>query len=156
MATHSSSTVAPPVRGKKFFTVAEANRALPYVRRIVLDIRQSYRDALALQHKMQFPLSEQSVRELDAEYDRVMEKLNSYIDELTQVGVEHKDCETGLVDFPANHEGREVCLCWKLGEQSLTTWHELEAGFADRQSVNTLQPHTPDCTGEHAPDNAAQ
>lgn len=138
MATHSSSTVAPPVRGKKFFSVIEANRALPYVRRVVTDIRQSYRDALALQHKMQFPMPEQSVRDLDAQYDRVMEKLNTYVDELAQVGVELKDYEVGLIDFPAQHDGREVCLCWKLDEQDITTWHEVEAGFAGRQSVAGL------------------
>ena len=53
--------------------------------------------------------------------------------------MELKDYQTGLIDFIGRHEGRDVYLCWKLGEEQITHWHELNAGFAGRQPVETLK-----------------
>jgi hypothetical protein len=55
------------------------------------------------------------------------------------VGVELKDFERGLVDFPALHQDREVLLCWHRGEDEIAFWHELDAGFGGRQSVELLR-----------------
>ena len=74
-------------------------------------------------------------RDLDASIDR----LEQLVDELSGVGVELKDYETGLVDFVGRHDGRDVYLCWKLGEERITHWHELNAGFAGRKPVSTLR-----------------
>jgi hypothetical protein len=52
-----------------------------------------------------------------------------------ETGVVVKDIDRGLVDFPAILDGREVYLCWQLGEDSLGFWHELDAGFAERQPL---------------------
>jgi hypothetical protein len=46
-----------------------------------------------------------------------------------------KDINTGLLDFPAIRDGREVYLCWKNGEGDIAYWHEIEDGFAGRQSI---------------------
>ena len=51
---------------------------------------------------------------------------------LTELGILIKDPDTGLVDFPALREGREVYLCWQLGEARIAWWHEIETGFAGR------------------------
>ena len=45
----------------------------------------------------------------------------------------------GLVDFIGRHQGRDVYLCWKLGEAAIAYWHELQTGFAGRQPVSSLQ-----------------
>ena len=55
----------------------------------------------------------------------------------TLVGCELKDWESGLVDFPSRMDSREVCLCWKLGEEQITQWHEVYAGFAGREPITT-------------------
>jgi hypothetical protein len=51
------------------------------------------------------------------------------------MGCELKGIEEGLIDFPSPREGRTVYLCWKLGEDSIGSWHELDTGFAGRQPL---------------------
>jgi hypothetical protein len=55
--------------------------------------------------------------------------------ELRQLGIELKDHYIGLIDFPCRLNGREVYLCWRLGEADVAFWHELDAGFAGRQKL---------------------
>src|SRR5207249_1745693 len=73
----------------------------------------------------------------EAEFERDRERLFGYAQELKDIGVELKDYFTGLVDFPCRMDNREVYLCWRLGEAEVAYWHELEAGFAGRQRVQT-------------------
>src|ERR1051326_2596913 len=101
---------------KKHFSLEEANRALPYISRITDDIRTSYRRAVTLQEQLDQPVPEDDVQPLRNEYDDTISRLNRYVDELHDVGVELKDYEVGLVDFPSTYEGREILLCWKSGE----------------------------------------
>ena len=72
----------------------------------------------------------QSQNELETEED----KLRTYIEELKNLGVELKS-EEGLCDFRSMMDGREVYLCWRLGEPEVMYWHELDAGFAGRQRL---------------------
>ena len=55
---------------------------------------------------------------------------------LTEVGIVVRDIDRGLIDFPAIIEGREVYLCWQLGEEEVGYWHELDAGFDGRQPLD--------------------
>ena len=73
----------------------------------------------------------QTQNELEAEE----EKLQSYVAELKSLGVELKSDEIGLCDFRSMMNGREVYLCWRLGEPQVMFWHELDAGFAGRQAL---------------------
>ncbi len=61
--------------------------------------------------------------------------MREYEQELRKLGVELKDYFTGLIDFPCWMDGREVYLCWQLGEPEVAHWHELDAGFAGRQKL---------------------
>ena len=58
----------------------------------------------------------------------------SYIEELKRLGVEFKGPD-GLCDFYSIMDGREVFLCWRLGEPEVSYWHDLDAGFAGRQPL---------------------
>jgi hypothetical protein len=71
-----------------------------------------------------------SQSELEAEE----EKLRTFIEELRSLGVELKS-EDGLCDFRSKMDGREVYLCWRLGEPEVMYWHDLDAGFAGRQPL---------------------
>jgi hypothetical protein len=124
--------------GKKYFTVAEANRAVGYIGRIMADICARYRQAVALRELIEHPRPGDEMDQLRGSYEASMDHLNELVDELHQVGVELKDFEQGLVDFPALHQGREVCLCWHVGETMVSHWHELDTGFAGRQDVALL------------------
>jgi hypothetical protein len=139
---------AKSIVGKKrrYFTVEEANKALPLVRMIVGDIVRQYRVVEDLQQRLSLVARDrrrpsndlyteelvQSQAELDAEED----KLRSYIEELRRLGVEFKGAD-GLCDFYSIMDGREVFLCWKLGEPEVQYWHDLDAGFAGRRPLPT-------------------
>ena len=62
--------------------------------------------------------------------------INGLIERVTSLGVEVKDLEMGLVDFRGERDGREVYLCWKLGEERVSFWHELNTGYATRQPLD--------------------
>ena len=78
---------------------------------------------------------EEEVRQLVAEFERGQEKMREYELELDKLGVELKDYYTGLIDFRHMKDGKEVYLCWRLGEPEIGHWHELDAGVAGRQKL---------------------
>jgi hypothetical protein len=126
--------------GKKFFTLAEARRALPLVKRIAVDLQESQRARIRLQGLLNEGEVESIVEleRLTSEFERLTDRMEVLLQELTDVGVELKDASAALLDFPARYEGREVMLCWKGGEETITHWHELDGGFAGRKPVTLL------------------
>ena len=135
-----------PVEAKtKYFSVEEANKAMPLVKAIVADIVRQFevvnvlKQRLAgLQGERRKPSNDAYAEETahsQAELDGEESKLATYIDELTKLGVELKGPD-GLCDFPSLRDGREVYLCWRLGEPQVTHWHEKNTGFAGRQPVD--------------------
>jgi hypothetical protein len=75
------------------------------------------------------------VQEARDEVTQTIERLQGLVNEFEQLGIELKGIEEGLVDFRALREGREVYLCYRLGEETIAYWHELNAGFAGRQPL---------------------
>ena len=71
----------------------------------------------------------------DAEMTSAMEKLESEVKKLEELGCVLRDMSIGLVDFPAVRLGERVWLCWKLGEEHVTFWHTRHEGFAGRKPV---------------------
>jgi hypothetical protein len=135
-----------PRKGKKYFTLEEANRALPYVRRIMDDIRGAYDEAVRLRGEME---QQEEPSEAQRErYQQVVERLNGLIEELQAMGTELKGFEQGLIDFPALHEGREILLCWQQGEERIDFWHEVDGGFAGRKPVSMLEHEYVEEAGE--------
>jgi hypothetical protein len=62
-------------------------------------------------------------------------EVNRLIERVQEMACELKDIEQRLIDFRTEREGREVYVCWKLGEPDIRWWHELDAGFADRRPL---------------------
>jgi hypothetical protein len=127
-----------PSRSTKRFKLAEANRALPLVKRIVGDIVKMHDQVTVLQATLAAAKQKDQPMK-QKELDHAIELLQNYVDELHEVGCELKDYQTGLVDFLGRHRGHEVCLCWKLGEDHIAYWHEIQSGFAGRQPVSILE-----------------
>jgi hypothetical protein len=145
------SAADPAVR--RLFTIEEANQRLPLVRAIVQDIVVMYRDLLERRERLENVkrirgqaqtgrMYSEELEQVEADIDRDEEKLMGYVHELAELGAELKDPRTGLIDFPAQLEERIVCLCWKLGENDIEHWHEVDAGFAGRQPVSPEMFHT--------------
>ena len=128
-----------PSKVTKRFTLAEANRTLPLVRRVVADVVRVHDrvTALAVQRERGPAKEQQSAQN---QFDAAVEQLQAYLEELRSIGCQLKDYQAGLVDFPASHQGRDICLCWKLGEETISHWHEMDAGFDGRQPIALLQP----------------
>jgi hypothetical protein len=133
------------VTGKRYYTIDEANAALPLVKAIVKDIVDLGRD-LEERHERLARLSSsqgggyddahrEELEPMQAEFERGQERMQELVEELSGLGVELKDYRIGLVDFRAWMQNREVYLCWKLGEEEVAYWHELEAGYKGRQRL---------------------
>jgi hypothetical protein len=132
---------------KKYFTVAEANAMLPLVRAIVDDIVQLKNEieerkervdqirGLPGRRRDEDNPYDEELQQIQEDIDKEDARLEEFCDELRRLGVELKDPRIGLIDFLAQIDGREVYLCWKLGEGEIAYWHELEAGFAGRHSL---------------------
>jgi hypothetical protein len=135
---------------RKRYTLAEANRTLPYVRSIVEEVQERY---LVVQesgrrHNATEPNETARRAALKEEVREAADRIRACLDELRQaLGAEMKDYEEGLVDFPAELEGRPILLCWKQGEEKIGFWHEVDAGAKGRKPV----PDDPDWPPVTAP-----
>lgn len=126
-----------PSRPKRRFTLQEANNSLSLVKRVVNDIVNTHANVTSLQARLDRTTAREQ-QSLQTDLDLAVTRLEDFVDELTEIGCELKDYEAGLVDFIGRHRGRDVYLCWKLGEDKIGYWHELGAGFAGRQPIGTL------------------
>lgn len=121
----------------KIFTVQEANALLPDVRTIAGKIQRAHRKLSHYREDAQ-RASEAAERggggfPDGVAYAVILTELTVQLSELEALGVQLKDFERGLVDFPSLRDGRVVLLCWQLGEgDELEWWHDVDAGFAGR------------------------
>lgn len=125
------------------WTVERANRALPLVRRIADDLVSRYAEWRTLVERFEVAAVRSSPTRVDAEAEhlarevqRAAAEIEGFVAELAELGVECKSMERGLLDFPAERDGRPVYLCWMRGEPAVTHWHELEDGFGGRQPLD--------------------
>jgi hypothetical protein len=131
----------------RFFTHEEANDALrllqPRVerlverRRLLLELTAEVETVGATVATNGGQLDPGRVRELREAAEKVAAELALLVEEIHRLGVQVKDLDEGLVDFPAVHpeSGDTVLLCWRLGEPAVTWWHGLEEGFAGRKPL---------------------
>jgi hypothetical protein len=71
-----------------------------------------------------------------AEREKTIQRVKDTLAEIDATGVQVKDLDIGLLDFPCQVEGRTVLLCWKLGEKRITHWHDTSEGFAGRKPID--------------------
>ncbi|WP_337173420.1 DUF2203 domain-containing protein [Paludisphaera sp.] len=130
----------------RYYTVEDANRALPYVRAIVADIVRQYGVVEEFQQRLarlgrerrrnaaSDDLYSEELAQFRRELEAEEERLETFHQELKALGVELRNAD-GLCDFPSQIDGRDVYLCWQLGEPAVEHWHELDGGFAGRRRV---------------------
>lgn len=131
---------AHPVHHMKTFTIEQANRTLPLVRRIVQDIVDHYAHWQDLMRSLDVlaagPAPDTaSIDRLQRDIQSEARAIDGFVRELKELGVEMKGFDIGLVDFPGEIDGRPVYLCWRLGEDVVAHWHERDAGFAGRRPL---------------------
>lgn len=131
----------------RLFTQEEANAALPEVRPLVQRLVEDRQALVALGGELEEvqaliggnggSLDPSRVGELQEGVAHAAAALASLVDDIQDLGVQVKDLDRGLVDFPARHPqtGETVLLCWELGEPEVGYWHDLEAGYAGRKPL---------------------
>lgn len=127
------------------FTPEEANEALEIVRPLVERMVEARAALLGAQRRQAEliariasnggGLTPSDVSVAGAEVERASRELVGAVDEIQALGVLIKDLDRGLVDFPCVHRGREILLCWELGEDEVAYWHGIEEGFAGRRPL---------------------
>lgn len=122
----------------KSFTVEEANALLPQVRELIENILKARQQALAKRPDL-WPVLETAAgnggSKKAGELLAVFTKFEQAVLALQEMGCQLKGVEQGLVDFPAEMDGRQVYLCWKYNEPEILFWHDIDAGFAGRQRL---------------------
>ncbi len=128
---------------RRFFTVLEANDLIPFLTERLCQLRSSYQGLKSRADKYTPKLQDVIVRggiPVDTTYLHLVGRIQGIASEICSQGCQLKDLESGLIDFPTVWEGREVYLCWKLGEQEVSFWHEVDAGFTGRQPLENDSP----------------
>lgn len=121
----------------KLFTLQEANALLPSVKVILARIQRAHRGLSKYRDdaRKAAEAAEQGGGGIDdgGAYAIILTEMTSQMSELDALGVQLKDFERGLIDFPSLRDGRVVLLCWQMGEgDELEWWHDVDAGFAGR------------------------
>ncbi len=125
----------------KFFTLPQANEALTIIRPLMDEV-QAIRQRILEKQPETWSAIEKSVgnggnRTL-SHMVQDFERLDALVHRILETGVQIKDINTGLLDFSALKEGREVYLCWQYGEGEIAFWHEVDAGYAGRQPIESF------------------
>jgi hypothetical protein len=132
------------------FTVEQANRTLPLVRRIVEDVVREHRRWQEKILELELVASnaastvgaervgappDEPVAAIERDAMAIAREIDVFERELEELGIVLKDRRLGLIDFPGEIDGRRVWLCWRLGEPAVQFWHDLDAGYAGRQPL---------------------
>jgi hypothetical protein len=129
----------------RYFTLDEATALLPMIgpilERIILlraRLERTERDMVSQHWKARtngHADHSSSFGEGQSARDELLAEINAELVKIHDLGVELKDPALGLIDFPSLRDGREVYLCWRLGETSIEYWHDTDTGFAGRQPL---------------------
>ena len=141
----------------RHFKLSDAEQLLPELEaslRQAMEVRHLYDEAeeqlTAYRRHLSFAggvrVDPEAAIDLKSRRETAAVMLRQAIESVQRSGCQLKDLNNGLVDFPTFYRGREVLLCWKLGEPRIEYWHDLEAGFAGRQRIDDdfLKKHTGD------------
>jgi hypothetical protein len=137
---------------KQYFTVAEANSQIPSIKALFIAVMQVRGQLKALYERLEsagYAPTRDDADELPegapasvmrdrARFYGLVEALREQVEQIHATGCQIKDIETGLVDWLARDQGREILLCWRLGETQVEFWHEMDTGFAGRRPVSEL------------------
>jgi len=131
----------------KTFTLDEAQALLPVLESLLKRAIEGKKAAESIEGRMQelrhkiflsggFFVDVARVRRQRAALESNVQAAKDSVAEIDAIGVQVKDLDTGLLDFPCQVDGEIVLLCWKLGEGSIDYWHTVEAGFRGRQPID--------------------
>ena len=129
----------------RIFTLQDANGLLPWLERTFARLAPVQQQLTDRQRQLMELLRERQgngsagkhnlALEVQQAVDELGRQLQESLTEITGEGILVRDVSRGLVDFPSIRDGREVYLCWVLGEEEIGFWHETNTGFSSRQAI---------------------
>ena len=139
---------------KRYFNIEQANRMIPTLEQTfgrLLQIHAQIRETHTRltnagfeppddEFELSPPGASMEVRNDLASLRTLIDGLRDDVIEMAQAGCVVKSIDSGLVDWYAELDGRDILSCWKLGEKSVEFWHEVESGFTGRQPITALLP----------------
>lgn len=131
----------------KTFTLDEAQALLPVLESLLKKAMETKDAAESIEQELQqlarkihfaggLWVDAPKVFRRRAEFQKELERVKEILEEIDEIGVQIKDLDSGLLDFPCRLDDEVVLLCWKLGETSIGYWHTQSAGFAGRQPID--------------------
>jgi hypothetical protein len=120
----------------RIYTVDEANSMLPDLRARLVRIRDARQVLLQTAELVtERVASDGGGSHGGREYWEAQQELKAEIERLAKENIVLRDPESGLIDFPGEREGRRVWLCWRLDEDRVANWHEIDTGFIGRRPL---------------------
>lgn len=126
----------------RLFTLEEANELLPTITPALLELKREKEQFDQLQRTLatMTPAMRSNGHgaiavEYEAQIHALVTRISAGVREIAALGVEVKDLNQGLIDFPHWREDHVVYLCWRLGEGNIGYWHDIEAGFGGRREL---------------------
>ncbi len=128
-----------PRPGKRYFTPMEANGLLPQVLERMERLRDVTHDSREILDALRSNAVEGDRRSAARRVDGLRREARELLDSLHDDGVQVKGIDKMLVDFPALFHGREVCLCWREGDETVSWWHPSHEGASKRQPIDARE-----------------
>ena len=120
---------------ERLFTVDEADALLPEIRAMLGAMRKARSVVIASGERVKEAVVGNGGGSEAQGYSDAVGTLRSGVEAMSEKGIIVRDVESGLVDFPAERDGRIVYLCWRLGEDRVAYWHPPETGFPGRKPL---------------------
>jgi hypothetical protein len=131
----------------KTFTIDEAQSLLPVLESLLKRAMEGKRCAETVESGLNglaqriylsggMRVNTADITKQRAEMEAHLKQVRESVAEIDAIGVQIKDLESGLLDFPCRLDDQVVLLCWRMGEQAIEHWHTVEAGFQGRQPVD--------------------
>jgi hypothetical protein len=130
-----SADMSSESESERLFTVEEANAALERLRIALERIREARQVVLRSGERVKETASGNGGGAEGEAYWHALRTLRVELEGLAADGIVLRDADSGLVDFPSEREGRVIQLCWRLGEDRVAFWHEIDAGFGNRKPL---------------------
>jgi hypothetical protein len=125
----------------QIFTLDQANETLKIIRPLMAEVQALRQKIIENQPEAWSAIEKSAGNGGNRVLSRMVkdfEQVDKLVHLILDTGVQIKDVNSGLIDFSALKDGREVYLCWQYGEGDLAFWHEMDAGFAGRQPIDTF------------------
>ena len=132
----------------RFYSIDEANEALPEVERILAALRDQRVELIALRDRVVAasppdeetppPGAAEQIRLLRLGMQGLIDQMQAGVARLVEMDITLRDISTGLIDFPALVTGRPIWLCWRLGEEDIEYWHPHDEGYDSRRPLSEL------------------